>query len=357
MIKGGYHTLIIKSASKLRNIIEKIIITAGADERNADRLSEALVSSHLSGVDTHGIWHLKRYVDLIKAGEIIPNAWPEIIKETSNTALVKGNFTFGHVTAKFAMEVGIKKAKENNISIISGVQVSHTGRLGEYVEMAAAENMISMMYTGGFSEEEPAAVPYGGAKKILHTNPFAIGLPAGKEVPIIIDIATTTIAGTKIHIAKLNNQLLPEGCIVDKKGRPIRDPNEFFDDGGLLPFGGHKGYALMIANEYLGRIFTGSDLFVEKNRLGPVDRHSGFTMIVFKVDMFCSMKDLKERVDEIERRIRAVPTAQGFKEIQVPGDIESNTRAYRLKNGIPISDNDWNSILDLTKSLGIENIY
>ena len=56
---------------KIFNYAKKIITTTGADKKNSERLAEALVSTNLAGVDTHGIWHLPGYVDLIRSGEII----------------------------------------------------------------------------------------------------------------------------------------------------------------------------------------------------------------------------------------------------------------------------------------------
>ena len=35
-----------------------------------------------------------------------------------------------------------------------------------------------------------------------------------------------------------------------------------------MPFGGHKGYAIMLANEFLGRVFAGADAFSEEDRGG-----------------------------------------------------------------------------------------
>ena len=47
---------------------------------------------------------------------------------------------------------------------MSIVQCEHIGRLGQYVEMAAAEGLISMIWAGGFAEQVPEAVPFGGHK-------------------------------------------------------------------------------------------------------------------------------------------------------------------------------------------------
>ena len=60
---------------------------------------------------------LPLYIDWIKKGELIPDAPPEIVKETGESALVRGNWTFGQVTARFAMNLAIARAQKNNMSI------------------------------------------------------------------------------------------------------------------------------------------------------------------------------------------------------------------------------------------------
>ena len=337
--------MIIKKSDELYELAKRIIIKAGGDERNSSIVAEALVSANLRGVDTHGIYRLPFYVDQIKSSLLIPYAWPEIVKEEINSALVKGNWTFGHVTAKFAMEIAIRKAQKNNIAVVSGVQVTHTGRLGEYAEMAACKKMISMMFTGGLGREIPNTVPYGGSKPILHTNPFTIGFPVKNKHPMILDFASAASSDVKIKWAKEKKQNVPMGWICDKDGKPTTNPEEYF---ALMPFGGHKGYALMLINEFFGRIFTGSDLFVEKDLGHPVFRHSGFTMIVIRPDLFRAFEDYATDIDETEEKIRSVPPAPGFKEVLIPGDIENRTYLERKKNGIPIPDDIWQSVIKLT---------
>jgi hydroxycarboxylate dehydrogenase B len=240
------------------------------------------------------------------------------------------------------------------MSIIGGVQVMHTGRLGEYIEMAVEEKMIAMMWSGGFSELQPAAVPYGGSKAVLHTNPFAMGFPAGDQNPVIIDFATSVISGAKLNYFKEAGLKVPEGCIVDKKGDHTVDPCEFLKGGAHLPFGGHKGYAIMLANEFLGRIFTGSDTSMQKGPNNNTLSCSGFTIIVFKSNLFRTFKEFSKSIDVTEKKIRSIPPSRSFKEVLLPGDIEKRNYDKRIKEGIPIRDSEWQSIISIARSLGIK---
>lgn len=339
--------MIVKTTEEVIDLIKEIFIKRNVKENHIDILVEHLISANLSGVDTHGIFKIPKYLQQIQDEELLPNSEPEIIKESETTTLISGNWTFGQITAKKAMEIAIKKAKKMGLSISGIVKANHIGRLGYYSEMASNEGMIALIMGGGFSEETANAAPFGGKNAVLCTNPISMGFPAKNETPVIIDFATTKIAGNKVGLARENNEKIPLGNIIDKNGNDTQEPDDFFDGGALLPFGRHKGYALMLAAEFLGRIVTGSDLYAENNKGGKIYGHSGATMIVFKADVFRPYEDFLNKIDEMEKRVKNVPPASGFDEVLVPGDIENRTRLEREKNGIPISENLWNKLKSL----------
>ena len=345
--------MVVKSSEELTQLVMEILATAGADEDNASKVAHHLVLANLSGVDSHGVWHLLGYVQKIQDGELDPRAQPEIIVETPSSVLVGGNWTFGQVAARFAMERAIEMAASQGVAVAGLVQSNHIGRLGHYVEMAAAEGMISMVCLGGQGAKAPTTVPFGGRENLLHTNPIAMGFPGGEHPPMFFDFATTTVAGVKVVNAGRRLEELPPGCIVDKDGHPSTDPNDFFDGGGHLAFGGHKGYALMMAVEYLGRIFVGADAFIDEKRGGIYDGYAGTFMIAFKADTFQPFADYARAADEMGEKTRGVAPAPGFKEVLVPGDPEVRTREVREGDGIPIEDDVWATIVEAADLVGV----
>ncbi len=342
-----------KSPEELHGLVTSILVAAGADGDNAKRTADALILAELSGVVTHGVHHMPRYMGAIKDGGIVPAAKPEIVSETPTTALVKGNWTFGFVTAMFAVELAIEKAAEQGVAVVSTVQTNHIGRLGEYAELAAARGMVSLVIASGYGRQQPMAVPFGGKKSVLNTNPISIGVPAAEEAPMVLDFATTVIAGSKVRIAHRENRQLPPGSIVDSEGRPTTNPGDLYEGGGHLPFGGHKGYAIMLANELLGRVLAGADDYAEEDRGEPNMRYQGVTFIVFKADSFQPMADFGRGVDGLLRQVRAVPPAPGFDEVMVPGDPENRARARGGGAGIELSDKVWKSLMDMAEELGV----
>ena len=349
--------MIVKSEEELCRIIQQILMAAGADERNATGVAQHLARANLSGVDTHGIWQLRGYVEAIQAGELQPRAWPEIIQEGANHVLITGNWTFGHIAGRYATEVAIEKAREHGMAVAGVVQITHFGRLGHYVEMAAEAGMIAVVMDGGLSETRPVTVPYQGSKAVLNTNPIAMGFPAGEGWPMMFDFATTTLSGSKIANYRERGAQLPPNSVVDKAGNPSVDPEVCFSGGGnFVPFGLHKGYALMMGVEYFGRMLTGSDTYAEVGRGGDIMGHHGVSLIVIKADLFRPLADFAESAEAMQHRVRAVPSAPGFDEVLAPGDLEARSRAARRRDGIPVAEHIWQTVTELALSLGLEEI-
>jgi LDH2 family malate/lactate/ureidoglycolate dehydrogenase len=336
--------MIQKSASELQAVAYRILRAAGADDQTAVAVAEHLVLADLSGVGTHGVRQLPRYVADIAAGILNPRGKPRIIGEGHAYALVSGGWTFGQIAAEFAADVAVARALARDIAIVALVQAHHIGRLGHFAERAAGRGVILLIWAGGYSEEQPQTAPYGGRSRVLHTNPIALGFPGGPEGALVADIATTAVAGMRVVEASERGQELPAGAIVDRNGYPTTDPADFFGGGSHLPFGGHKGYAIMLAAEWLGRIFSGSDDFAASPMGGPDFGHQGVTMVAVRADLFTPTAKFNRRSDEMVLRLRRALPAPGFERVLVPGDRERESRQRRAEEGIPLEDNVWAAI-------------
>ena len=170
---------------------------------------------------------------------------------------------------------------------------------------------------------------------------------------MLFDFATAASSGVKIVNAQRTGQEVPDGWIVDKEGNPTNNVGDLLEGGGQIPFGEHKGYALAVTAEWLGRVFTGSAQFAQDNRGGLYFSHSGAAMMVFKADLFQPFADYAKRADRLRERIQAVPPAAGVEEVLIPGDPELQARVLRLREGIPIPDTLWSELVDLAASLGV----
>jgi len=98
----------------------------------------------------------------------------------------------------------------------------------------------------------------GSKGKVLGTNPIAYAAPAGDELPVYLDIATSAVAATKIFSAKALGKQIPDNWLVDENGRPTTDPSQYPAKGAQLPMAGHKGYGLAVMVEILSAVLTGA---------------------------------------------------------------------------------------------------
>jgi LDH2 family malate/lactate/ureidoglycolate dehydrogenase len=337
----------VHTTGELAALAKEILERAGADEENASIVADHLAAADECGVHSHGIVHLPGYVDDIEAGRIEPAAKSRLIRDEPTYALVSGNWTFGQVAAQDAVELGIAKARETGIALVGLVECHHIGRLGHFVELAAGRGAISMVWAGGYAEEDPHSAPYGGRERVLGTNPIAFGFPGREEPPMSFDFATTAVAGMKVVTAKRRGEQLPPGSIIDRDGAPTTDPEAFFDGGAHVSFGGHKGYAIAMAAEWLGRILTGSDAYADSLHGGRILGHQGVTFIVVRADLFTPLEQFHARADEMFRRTGKIAPAPGFDRVRLPGELEARAREGYRANGVPIEDAVWETLIEL----------
>jgi LDH2 family malate/lactate/ureidoglycolate dehydrogenase len=136
-------------AETLVEIAVSILTATGAHHDDAQVVAWHLVRSNPSGHDSHGILRLPYYLKVIEEGKIVPGAKPQIIRESTSTTLLDDNWNFGQVTRKLAMELAVQKAKATGIGMTALFNVYHTGRVGEYPEIAIEQDMIGIVFGGG----------------------------------------------------------------------------------------------------------------------------------------------------------------------------------------------------------------
>jgi hydroxycarboxylate dehydrogenase B len=335
-------------AAVLAELTTAIFTRLGAPRDLAAQVGDVLADNHLAGHDSHGILRIPQYVAAIRAGTLIPSARPDVVRESSSTALVDGHGAFGQVTANLAADVLATKAAASGVAAVAALQAGHTGRLAAFTERAARRGVVTFMAIG--TVEGPLTVPFGGREPTLGTNPIACSIPNGDEPPITIDFATSAIAAGKVKVARARGTQVPAGSIVDAAGRPSTDPADFFAGGALLPFGGHKGYALAVVAELLGWALTGAD---EHAELGA---GSGVFLWGVAAGAFRDEASYRRSVASIVDRIRSVPPADGFERVLVPGDPEIVERRRREIEGVPVPEPTWEQVVALAEEVGVDTV-
>lgn len=339
------------SADQLTAFASQIFQAAGTPPSTADLVAASLVESNLVGHDSHGVVRVVQYLASIESGQLDPKAEPTVAQETSVIALIDAHSGFGQVAAHFAMRTAIDKGRQHGLAAAGLVDCGHVGRMGEWVEMAAAEGLIGLAFCNGGGGRGIVA-PFGGTQRILGTNPIAAAIPLAQRAPVVLDFATSAVAEGKVRIARNSGKSIPEGWILDKEGRPSTHPADLYDGGVILPAAGHKGFGLSLLVEFMGGLLTGSGC----PALGMAPRN-GVLFIVLNVDAFRPLIDFTAEGDAMVAAIKGVKPATGFDEVLLPGEPEARTAAHRRQHGIPLDDMTWSQLVEAASARGVSLLH
>lgn len=350
--KDSHHAEVRFKAETLFNFTKVILIQCGMPEADAHVTADCLISANLRGIDTHGVIRLKLYVDRIRAGGNNPKPSIRTIRDSTVSAVLDGDNSLGPVGGSKAMQLAIEKAQNTGVGIVTIKNSNHYGAASYYSMMALPYDMIGISMTNVL----PSMPPTGGADARLGNNPFSLAFPTGEEPPVVMDYATSLASWGQVFTALQTDESLPEGCYLDKDGKPTTNPQDVYNGGLLLPIASYKGYGIALAIS----IFTGlladgafdTDIPHPYKYLDAPGQNS-FFMSAIRVDQFVPVGSFKRRMDEVVRLIRSTKLSQGADRIYLPGEKEYETANERSANGIPLNFEMIEELNTLAREVGL----
>lgn len=306
-----------------------------------------LLHADVRGIDSHGVARIDWYADLIRTGKVrIQPDW-RVVRETPATATVDGGGGLGMVVGQRAMALAIAKARAVGGGLVTVTNSWHYGIAGYYAERALAHDMIGLSMTNA----SPLATPTFGREPRLGTNPLAVAIPAGEELPFLLDMATTVVAGGKLALAIREGKPIPAGWALDQAGRPTTDARVGLASRNLLPLGSvperssYKGYGLAVVVDVLCGVLSGMG---HSPRLGWLQ--AGHFFGALRVDAFRPLAEFAGGMDALIRDLHATPPAPGYDRVLVAGEREWLAEQDRQAKGIPL----FPSVVTMLAGLGAE---
>ena len=323
------------TAEQLRTYTAKIFTGHGVPEDHAQIVAHNLVEADLRGVESHGVNLVSLYCTRLDTGIMNATAEVTIEKDDGTTALLHGGLGLGQIAGTQAMDLAIAKAKEHGTAAVGVRESTHLGALAYYTERAANAGCFAIAVQNG-----PTIVPpFGGLTGIFSTNPFSFAAPAGEEYPLVLDMATTAVAGNRIVLSRKKNQEIPDWWATDADGNKTTDPHQASLEH-LQWFGGYKGFGLAMMVEVLSGVLMSSSFgrteLTEATAHGKARVAKGYLFLVLDVNRFLPEARFREHMDTLIRDVRSCEPARGVDRIYVPGEIEHLRKAERLRDGIPL---------------------
>ena len=130
----------------------------------------------------------------------MPNQTPETVLDFGALLVFEAGRGFGQRMAAQAVDQAIARARDLGACVLGLRNSSHIGRIGTYGEQAAAAGMALYRLCERHRPSRHLS-PLGCAEGRLGTNPFVTAVP-GPEGPLLLDMATTTIAAGKARVAR-----------------------------------------------------------------------------------------------------------------------------------------------------------
>ncbi len=350
--------MVLVPVAELEQVCADTFARVGSTPDEAVRVARSLIGANLTGHDSHGVIRVPRYVDWVKSGDITPNQTVAILVDTPSLAVVDGRYGYGQTVAPEAVRIGIAKAQESGLAAVALRDAGHIGRIGEWAEMAAAQGLVSIHFVT--ASGSILVAPFGARDRRLSTAPFCVGIPREGQEPVVLDFATSVVAEGKVMVASQGGKKLPEGALIGPDGEFSIDPATLYGPyepegprdaaqgkGAIRAFGDHKGSGLAFMCEILGGSLTGA------KATGPGRR---FCNGMFSIYVDPKRVDPEHVFDaDVTRYIsyfKSAKPAKGVDEVLVPGETERRTRAERTKNGVPLTEATWNSILAKAREVG-----
>jgi len=247
--------------NELCQLIKKILIKAGVAEATAEILSQNCASCERDGTKSHGVFRVAGYLSSLKCGWVDGQAQPEVADCGASFIRVDAKNGFAQLCLAKARPLTLQKVRETGCCVLAVRGSHHLSALWPDVEPFADEGYCALSFVAGL----PVVVAPGGRQPVFGTNPFAFATPVAGQNPLVFDFATSALSNGDTRMAAREGRELPPGSGIDKKGQPTNDPQAILDGGALLPFGAHKGAAIILMVEILAAALTGGAFSREVN--------------------------------------------------------------------------------------------
>lgn len=308
--------------NEARTLGEGALARIGFTTDEARVITASLIDAELCGYPALGLARILTIAEHVNFKK--PRTPIRIEHETPVSARMDGGNYPGFYAVYRATELAIAKAQAGGFAVVGMHNSWLSGRSAYYMEQITRAGFAGIH----FACSAPVVAPLGGKAAALGTNPIAFGLP-GDPHPLILDMATSATNNGDVVLASRLQSLLPEGVAIDKDGNPTRDPVAALA-GGILTFGGHKGFGLSLMAQAMG-LLAGTPL------TNGHTQDFGFLFIVFNPALLMPANEAKRHLAQLIANIKATPRQPGVDEIRIPSERAFAERERRRSQGTGIT--------------------
>ncbi len=323
----------------------------GMKDSDAKQIAYCLCETSLRGVDSHGIKLLPHYLMSAEYGRKNPRPKFEIKKKYPCLIKLNADHAFGHIAGLKAISIGTKISNKYGICAVSVTNSSHPGAMASIALRAAEKGYICICFTNA----DPLIRSTNSKRSFFGTNPICISVPRKEIIPYCLDMATSKISWNKLMEMKKAKKKAKEFYGSDIAGKDIKLLKNIVS---LLPAGGYKGFGLASMVEILCGVYSGMEY---GRKLKPMyttplslKRKLSQFYIILKTDGSVRKNDFIKRMQLLTNSVRKEPKLNKKESVMLPNDPEIKKLKLRLKDGIPLSDELFTNLKNISLKYNIK---
>jgi len=327
---------VVATPEKLEHVIAHALGASSVSAVNAAIVARALAQAEIDGQKGHGIARVGPYTMHVRAGKVDGQASPAAELTRPATLMIDARGGFAYPAFELALARLPAMARAHGIASAGITHSHHYGVAGYHVERYADLGLVALVM--GNTPEAMAA--WGGRRALFGTNPLAFAAPQRGRPPLVMDMALTEVARSKVRAAADKGVPIPPTWAVDKSGKPTTDARAALE-GTLMPIGGAKGSALALMVEVLAVALTGARFGYEASSFfdgkgGPPG--VGQMLIVIDPDAFAGAGQFGDRLADLVGMIEADGA-------RLPGSRRLALREAARCDGVSVDRKLWEEAL------------
>ena len=307
-------------AEEMKGLTVRLFEAVDMPREDAEVLANILNINDRRCLFSHGTRQVPYYLQRIKDGDVNPCPKISVVSEAPAALVMDGDGGLGYFPCYEGTQRIIEKAKKGGVAVLTTRNHQHFGSAGNYTRMAIAQDCIGISASSHRKYFKPDSMIYD----VVDTSPISIGVPAGDQPPLVMDMGGVTI--------RFEEELFK------------RLPTTFF-----------KAMALSSAVRALGGVFAG--IYKDEYWDSTWQSNQGSFIAVVNVAHFMPVDELKQEMDRFIGAARQSRPLPGMERAELAGGNEWLWDRENREKGIPIGDEHRRQLQEEADELGVETPF
>jgi 3-dehydro-L-gulonate 2-dehydrogenase len=319
----------------------RVLMKYNMTKERAELSAKLYADASLDGVYTHGLNRFPKFINSVNKGCVNINAVPVMTEHAGVLERWDGQKGPGNLNAYLCMNRAIELAHEGVIGCVALSNTNHWMRPGAYGLMAADQNCIAILWTNTV----PNMPAWGGKDAKLGNNPLVIAIPH-KGGHVLVDVAMSMFSYGKLESFARQDKPLPVDGGFDKDGNMTKDASKILSTHQTLPIGFWKGSGLSLTLDLIASVLANGRSSLKVGEL-PVETELSQVLIAIDLSRLSHGEETARSIEETLADLHSsIPMEAGGK-VHYPGEGMLRVRAENQKNGIPVEESVWDTVLKL----------